>query len=178
LPSSSVPSQASAATSEQNSLPFFPVSISKLVVLSVCTAGFYQLFWFQMNWRRVREREHSHILPLMRALCAALFCYAMFRRVRDFPAKSKVHDTLPVGLLAVGWILTTYMWILPEPYSLISLLSFLFIIPVQRFAARINEVVAPNHNRNGRFTAVNWVTVVVGGLLVVLGVIGSFLPEP
>jgi hypothetical protein len=57
-------------------------------------------------------------------------------------------------------------------------LSFSFLIPVQIVANRINEVVAPGHDRNSRYTAANWATIVVGGVIQVLIVLGVFLlPE-
>jgi len=65
-----------------------------------------------------------------------------------------------------------------DPYWLICFLSFLFMIPVQVTATHINEAVAPGYDRNERFTWKNWVTVVVGGLVVVLVIIATFLPEP
>jgi hypothetical protein len=174
-PSSDSPS--GVAATGHGAAPFFAVSVPKLIVLSICTLGLYELFWFYKNWCLVRERERSHILPSARALFAFFFCYGMFKRVRDFPVQSVTVGTLPAGALTVGWILTNLLWNLPGPSGLIGFLSFVFIIPVQISATRINEAVAPRHDRNERFTTANWVTVVIGGLVFILMVIGSFLPE-
>jgi len=157
--------------------PFFPVSVTKLVVLSLCTLGLYELFWFYKNWCLVRERETSNISPFWRAVFGYFFCYAMFRRVRDYPLESLMAPTLPAGLLAAGWIVTTLLWKLPDPYWLICYLAVLFIVPVQVAARRVNETAAPGHDPNAKFTTVNWITIVVGGVLLVLIVVGSFLPE-
>ena len=177
MPDSSSETLPRLAATGHEGAPFFAVSVPKLVVLSICTLGLYEVFWFYKNWCLVRERERSRILPSARAFFAFFFCYGMFKRVRDFPIQSVTVNTLPAGALTVGWILTNCLWDLPGPSGLIAFLSFLFIIPVQVSAARINEAVAPNHDRNERFTTANWVTVVIGGLVFILMVIGSFLPE-
>ena len=36
---------------------FFPVSVSKLVLMYMVTLGLYQLYWFYKNWMVIRERE-------------------------------------------------------------------------------------------------------------------------
>ena len=43
---------------EQSNTPlYFPVSNTKLVLLSVCTLGLYEFYWFYKNWALVKERE-------------------------------------------------------------------------------------------------------------------------
>ena len=41
--------------------PFFAVSLLKLTVLSLCTFGVYELFWFYRNWRLIKLREEPAI---------------------------------------------------------------------------------------------------------------------
>lgn len=157
--------------------PFFPVSVPKLVVLSICTLGLYELFWFYKNWHLVREREASNISPFWRAVFGYFFCYALFKRVRDYPSQGPVLPFLPAGPLAAGWIVTTMLWKLPDPYWLICYFSFVFMIPVQVAARRVNEAVAPGQDPNSKFTTRNWITVAVGGILFVLVVAAAFIPE-
>ena len=177
MPGSSSESPPVVAASSPESAPFFSVSITKLIALSTCTLGLYELFWFYKNWRLVRERESSDILPFWRAFFGLFFCYPLFRRVRDFPVQSVATENLPAGALTVGWIVAECLWKLPGAYWLISFSSVLFIVPVQLTAARVNEAVAPGHDRNERFSPTNWVTIVLGTLFLVLVVIGEFLPE-
>lgn len=156
---------------------FFPVSIAKLIILSLCTLGLYQVFWFYKNWCLVREREGIDIRPFWRAFFGVFFCYAMFTKIRD--QQSRVHDSppLPAGALAAGWIVTNLLWRLPDPYWLVCFAAVFFIVPVQSAASQINAAVAPAHDQNARFSAWNWVAVVIGGAVFLLDLIGSFLPE-
>jgi hypothetical protein len=163
---------------ENGALIFFPVSIAKFAVLSVCSLGIYNLYWFYRNWQLVRAREHSDISPFWRATFAYFFCYAMFKQIRDHDRQSGGTGALPAGALATGWIVLTLLWQMPDRYWLAALLSFAFMLPAQIVANRINSVAAPNHDRNTRFTGWNWLTVVIGGAIIVLDALGEFaVPE-
>jgi hypothetical protein len=104
-----------------------------------------------------------------------IYCYALFEKVRSSAVSLKISHSISVQALATGWILLSTFWILPDPYGLVALLSILFLIPVQQAANRVNESLVPGHDRNDRFTAWNKVAIVIGGLLFIVVVIGSFV---
>jgi hypothetical protein len=74
--------------------------------------------------------------------------------------------------LAIAWIAVSLTWRLPEPYYLIAFLASILLIPVQRHVNRINALTAPGHDQNTRFSAWNWLAVVVGGLFIALIMLG------
>jgi hypothetical protein len=49
---------------------FFPVSILKLVLLSLCSFGLYQFYWFYKNWQYVKEHERAHMRVAWRVLAS------------------------------------------------------------------------------------------------------------
>jgi hypothetical protein len=153
---------------------FFPVSVAKLIVLSIVTVGIYEIYWFYKNWVLVRQNERRmDIKPFWRALFAIFFCYALLVRVRAQQNSPEGQlSSVPAGALTAGWIITTLLFNLPRPYSFIGLLAVLFIVPVQRAANRINTRVAPNHKRNSRFTALDWATVIVMGFILATALMG------
>jgi hypothetical protein len=155
--------------------PFFPVSLTKLIVMSICSMGFYEVYWFYKNWQSIRAREQSNIYPVARAVFSVFFCYQCFSRIRDHGATLGVEPPLAAGAFASAWIISTIMWNLPVPYRYISLAASVSILPVQAYANRVNKAAAPNHDPNTRFSALNWAAIVVGGSLVVLVLIGAFL---
>jgi len=69
------------------------------------------------------------------------------------------------------------LWRLPDPWWLISLATFVPVLPVQHAAQRINAACLATSDRNDSYSAANVVLIVLGGLTVVLGVVGSFLPK-
>lgn len=157
---------------------YFPVSPLKLVVMSICTIGIYDLYWFYKNWALVKEREKLDIMPFWRAFFAYFFCYSLFKKIQDSTDKVSLGKSISPGPMAAGWIIVTLLWKLPDPYWLITYFSVFFLVPVQYVVNELNDVVAPTHNRNIKFTGWNIVGVVFGGLIVILGVVGIFLsPE-
>jgi uncharacterized membrane protein len=158
--------------------PFFPVSLTKFIVMSVCTLSMYEIYWFYQNWKRINERESEKVMPAARAIFAVLFCYQCFSKIRDYPNPTGVASNLSAGPLAAGWIVFTIAWKLPDPYWWISMVAIVFMIPVQAQVIRINAEVAPGHAENGRFTVWNWLGIVFGGLLLILALLGTFFPVP
>ena len=154
---------------------YFPVSLTKFVVMHFCTVGMYQLYWFYENWKLILEREQSDASPFWKTFFMFIYCYTLFEKVRSSAAALKIAHSISVHILATGWILLSTLWLLPDPYGLVALLSIVFLIPVQQAANRVNESLAPGHDRNERFTALNMVAVVIDGLLLVSVVIGTFV---
>lgn len=174
-PAAPVDNVSSAAGLVANATPFFAVSLLKLGVLSICTLGLYELYWFYRNWQLIRSREQTNITPLLRAFFAVLFCYPCFGRIGQQGVSLGITPPLAAGVLATAWIITSITWKLPDPYWLISLLAVVFLLPVQAYVNRINEASAPGHDPNARFSAWNWLTVGVGGCLLVLAILGTFM---
>ncbi len=156
---------------------YFPVSLTKFVVMHFCTLGLYQAYWFYENWRLIQEREQSEASPFWRTAFAFIYCYPLFEKIRSSAASLKIDQSISVQALASGWILFSLLWMLPDPYGLVAFLSILFLLPVQQVANRINESLVSRHDRNEQFTAWNKVAVVIGGVLFILTVIGTFVPR-
>jgi hypothetical protein len=152
---------------------FFPVSATKLIVMSTFTFGLYQLYWFYQNWRHVKQYDKSNIVPAMRAFFGFFFCYSLFGRVKEEADDLKIRS-IPAGWLAAGWMLITLLSRLPEPFWLVSLLAPVFLLPVQSCVNEINQHIAPGHDSNSRFGAWNVVWMVVGSLFWLLVLVGLF----
>jgi hypothetical protein len=157
--------------------PYFAVSVFKLGLMCICTLGFYQLYWFYKQWHSIRRREHTNVLPAARALFSVFYCYPCFRRIREHGVQMGIQPSLQAGAIATGFILCSLTWRLPDPYGWIAMASMFFLLPVQAHANEINAVAAPAHERNAKLTGWNWLAIVPGGTLMLLAIIGSFLPE-
>jgi hypothetical protein len=180
------PKAAVADVAAVNDEPiFFPVSRTKLIVMLVVTLTLYQLVWFYKNWALARRRGEP-VLPLLRAVFAVFFCYSLFDRVRSRAAPAGVR--LPAGLLATAWIVLTLVGnvfdrvVSPEEFPAAFLISLVLLfaaasvlVPVQHAVNTINRVEVPDHDPNDRFTAANWLWIVVGGLFVALATLGSLV---
>jgi hypothetical protein len=145
--------------------PFFAVSLLKLFLMSVCTFGIYELFWFSRHWKAIEKRERRSLNPYLRAVLCVFFCYPCFARIRDYDS-GPGGSTLWAGPLATGFVVTTLMTRLPERYVMLGvLLQPVCLVVVQRRANEVNAASAPSHYRNDVFSAWNWVALVVGGFI-------------
>jgi hypothetical protein len=151
---------------------FFAVSPVKLVGLSVCTLGLYQIYWFYKHWVLIKEHSEPHIVPWARAFFGVFWCYSCFEFIRNDERHLNIEPTLPAGPLAIAFIALSLTWRLPEPYSLIGFLTPLLLVPVQQHVNRINALIAPGHDENTHFSAWNWLAVVVGGIFIGLVMVG------
>lgn len=105
---------------------YFSVSPLKLVVMSICTLGIYDLYWYYKNWRLIKEREQLDIMPFWRAFFAYFFCYSCFKKIRGTAASLNLNRYIAAGPLATGWIIVAILWKLPDPYWLLTYFSVLF----------------------------------------------------
>jgi hypothetical protein len=152
--------------------PLFAVSTTKLVVLTLFSFGLYEIFWAYWHWRRIRDLDRSTLWPAPRAIFGVLYCYSLFKRIAAEGTRRGITPALDAGPLAGAWVVLTLVARLPDPWWLVTFASFLCLLPVQRHANRINAQVAPDHDRNTRFTVWNWLLVAVGSLMLVAMVIG------
>ena len=86
--------QTSRLTARSEDTPFFAVSVVKLLVMSICTCGFHEIYWFYQNWKRIQMREQRAIMPFARALFNVIFCYPCFKRIRDYEAQDNTRGAL------------------------------------------------------------------------------------
>ena len=172
LSSSGETREADAADhTEDEEAPFLAVSLTKLAVTSICSFGIYQIYWFYENWRLLKEREQTRIRPSCRALFAYFSCYQCLSRISRASFSLGLRR-IPAGPLAVGWIITTLLVNLPDPFWTISVLSVLFLLPAQAAANRINLKSVPNHDPNRQFTTSNAVFIVGACICWVLVFVG------
>jgi hypothetical protein len=164
-----------AAPAAQVAPAWFAVGPAKLVVMSLVTLGFYQIYWFYQHWRRVRDGGEA-VWPLPRSVFGVIFCYPLFQRVYQ-SAQDAASSAGSPGLLAVAYILLCISWKLPTPFDMISILSVLPLVPVQRVANVLARRDFPREDPNSRLTAANWIGVLVGGPLLGLVMYGTFFRE-
>jgi len=156
---------------------FFTTSTVKLVVMSICTWGLYELYWFYKNWDLIEERTEQTILPFWRAFFAPLWAYSCFKHIKISANENNVPGSLCIGLLAIVYLILQALWKLPDPYWYVSFTSIAVLIPVNSVALNINRHLISDFKNNETFSGWNWVAVVLGGLFFVLGLIVTLMPE-
>lgn len=155
---------------------FHPLDVRKLAVMSLCTLGLYEIYWFYRNWKGLKERVGKSLIAWLRALFAPVTAYWLFREVPEIVRPRRIGWS--AGSVAILYLALSASWQLPDPWWLMSLGSFAALIPVQR---TINDAAARDLSPDvidNRYSGLHVAVIIVGGLFLVLAVIGTFLPPP
>ena len=169
---------APADLASYRATPQFAVSLGKLIVMSLCTFGLYDLYWAYKQWDAQRKREPENLSPFWRAFFAPLWGFSLFPRLQRITATYGVPATWSGTGLAVVYLLLGMMWRLPDPYWLLSMLDVIPILIAQRSINELNAAAAPDAPRNDSYSGLNVVMIVVGGALFLLALLGAFLVPP
>jgi hypothetical protein len=147
-----------SSSSAQSS--YFPVSPYKFTALSVLTFGLYELFWHWKNWRFIRARDGSNILPWGRALFAPFWYPAL---LNDLKRTSKEHSIFRFSVvpLAIAYFVLLYSSGAPDPFWLISLVSFLPLLPAVREINRRNFSSSAEYARNSAWKLRHTITAII-----------------
>jgi hypothetical protein len=164
------PSGAAAAIPDD---VLYPVAIFKLVAMCVCTFGFYELFWFYRNWRRVRERTGRRLSPFWRMFFAPLWSFSLFEEVMQAADAAGVSYVWNSVVLGIAFFVLGALWRAPDPWGMLSLFSFVPLVPVQ---VTINAIAARQGVRvDDDLSPWQVALVLLFSGLVVLAVIGALL---
>lgn len=157
--------------------PLFPVSTHKFIVLSLCSINLYLMYWCYQNWSRIRARTGESLSPFWRSFFAPFWAFSLFRRIDDQGRKRGVVVGWSGGLLASAYLVLYLMSALPDPWWLITLASIIPFIPVVQSVRQINATAPAAESDNESYSGANVAAIVLGGLILVLAIVGTFLPK-
>lgn len=118
---------------------FFPTTTKKLAIMSICTFGIYEIYWFYRNWKFLKEKRGYNIRPFWRALFSIFFCYSLFKTVKYYANKTGIQETFTPGGLAAAYILIYIAYRLPDPAWLISIFTFIPLLTAQKTINTLNR---------------------------------------
>lgn len=125
----------------KGSVQYFPVTITKLVVMWALTFGLYGVYWLYKNWKYIRDRDGSDIMPKARAFFFPFWLYPMHADLKnhhDQDSKCKPIKTWQAVILSIAFfVLVTAERVSPLPV-LFMLLAVLPIIPIANYLLCIN----------------------------------------
>lgn len=125
------------------------IPLARLIFMSLFTFGSYQAYWIYRNWRYLQERDGLPIQPFWRGIFGVFFIYSLLHRIKHDPKANRVRPArfFP-GVIAAGWIIFGATGRLLTTVSnpvfvligvVIAGLSFLVVLPVQKYINSINE---------------------------------------
>ncbi|MBL8471293.1 MAG: hypothetical protein KF778_01030 [Rhodocyclaceae bacterium] len=149
---------------------FFATAPHTLALLSLATANTYIVYWFYRNWRSLPGTRLGRGAALFAALCYPVSAPLLFRHVAAAGGRPPMWRVC-ASSLALLW-LATY---LPQPWWLLSGLSFLPLLPVQ---AAINRLQTGRAVLHEGFTAGSLIALLAGACLwaaALMGLAGAAL---
>lgn len=156
---------------------YFPVGRAKFVMMSIGTFGLYNMFWFYKNWKRVAEDSFEDISPALRALFCGLFSFSFFERVAEDAKRRHATRAWSSGVSGTAYLVLGFAARLPEPWWLITMFSFLPLLPVLSTTQQLNERDGAFESSNERLTPANIAGLVVGALCWLLVILGLLVGE-
>ncbi|NNG01104.1 MAG: DUF3857 domain-containing protein [Desulfobacteraceae bacterium] len=148
---------------------FYPVSTGKYVILSIATMGIYSLYWFYRQWKYIKQRDDSPMLPFWRAFFLPFWFYSLFREMRADSEKRMGKSILPDGvwmvLLLIVYIATNLMDRLDGIFVFISTLNLLCLLPFLNYTQYINRTRQEFISFNSRFRPRHYLLSVFAGLI-------------
>lgn len=105
------------------------INLKKFIFLCVTTFGLYGMWWTYKAWRFYKQKEDSDIMPAMRTIFSIFYLYSLFERIIESTAEKGNKAKFSPIVLFLGFLAVNLLAYLPDPYWLISLLGFIFLIP-------------------------------------------------
>ncbi|MEH6763239.1 MAG: hypothetical protein V7655_01970 [Aequorivita antarctica] len=149
------------------------VTLQKFVILSIISFGLYAIWWMYKTWKFFKEKDNLDIMPVPRALFAIFFLNGLFDRVQEFAQSKGYKKTFSSIGCFLGVIGLNFAGKLPEPYFLISFLSFLFFLPaVEALNFGIRKSVGYEVRDTESFNARQLILLIVGSIIWILVLMG------
>lgn len=149
------------------------VTLQKFIILSIISFGLYPIWWMYKTWKFFKEKDNLDIMPVPRAIFAIFFLNGLFNRIQDFAGSKGYTKTFSSVGCFLGVIGFNFAGKLPEPYFLISFLSFLFFLPgVEALNHGIRNSVAFDVRETESFNARQLILLILGGIFWVLVLMG------
>jgi hypothetical protein len=149
------------------------ISLVKFIFLCVSSLGFYGIWWTYKAWRFYKQKENSDIMPAMRTIFGIFYFYSLLERIIESTTEKGGKARFSAIFIFIGFLVVNLLAYLPDPYWLISLLSFTFLIPpfLALNFVKLNSIEFKVYNQtkfNGRQIAV----IIIGIILWVLILFG------
>lgn len=145
------------------------------VVLCFLGLGFYEIYWFYKAWKYIKERDNLKISPFWRAIFAGIFIYSLSKKVLTLAQEKGYRGRYYPVLITIMYIFIAATFRLPDPYWIIGFFAFIPILPVFKALKYFWQQEQPEIVNRKRFFGAEIVVIVVGGIITVLAIIGTFV---
>lgn len=181
------PPVAEVADTPTDEPPFYLVGTKKFYWLSLLTFNLYFVYWSYRNWRNIKRDTGESLWPVPRGIFFIFFTHSLFNnvseRLKTIGAQFAWRPGTDATLFVVFIILSNVLSRLSDrgigsPMTDLASVAFVPLLPLLllRGQRAINLACGdPDGSQNQGLTVVNWVWMVLGGLVWLLAIFGVYL---
>ncbi|NIE95889.1 hypothetical protein F3J02_05250 [Acinetobacter sp. Tr-809] len=103
--------------------------MKRFIVLCITSFGLYQIWWMFKAWRFFAIKDNLNIMPAARAIFSIFFLYSLFNKIQNYAQENGYTRSFSSARMFFGYLIVAFAYHLPDPYWLIALLNFIFLIP-------------------------------------------------
>lgn len=136
---------------------YYPVAVWKFVLLNALTGGVYILYWqYQCWWYLKRtDKAYAHIWPFWRAVFAPLWSIALLKHWDGGTLTANGVAT------ALAYLFFNALAGLPDPYWLLSFISFVVFVPAVQNVNALNSATRLKSSKGYAWNRTNTVSLLV-----------------
>lgn len=138
---------------------FYPVSLTKFIILSAVTLGIYQIYWTYRNWQWIRIVQEEQISPFWRTVFSGFTNFSLFPRFAKTADKGMAWFgpvAVPLAVLVLlSQVLDRYTQKatdVPDWLEILALLTVLLPVPAAMQVLRLNRDKPEQIAMNSRFS--------------------------
>lgn len=148
---------------------------TRFIVLYFATLGVYPLFWMYDQWTFLKNKQNLNISPGWRAVFSPLWTGSLAGGIQKYLKKENINVSYSPILIGITFFILSALYRLPDPYWLITFLSFIPILPILDAMNQYYE----KHDSHLPDPELAWwqnILVGVGLLILILAVYGTLYP--
>jgi len=133
---------------------FFYVSEVHFISMSIITLGLFNTYWIYKNWNFLKQKQNLEIIPFLRALFGIFYIHSLLNAIAHDKDLNRIElPSFSAFGLATGWVLMNVFGnVLARSENVsfasigivVSLSSFLFLLPVQNYIHQVNKTANEN----------------------------------
>ena len=158
---------------------YYHVKPHKYILLSIFTLGLYEIYWHYRCWKYVRQRDQSSIWPIARGLFFPFWYYPLLSDIGRHTQPTRFDSRFYKGLLTFSLLALGVCWRLPDPWWLLSFLTFLPTLPALSAIDGMNAAIDGPPVRHAVHRPVNYLAYLFGGPIIAYSLLAAihFFPS-
>ena len=155
---------------------YFVVSQLKLALMSLATLGLYERYWMYKNWKYIKKRDRSNIMPFWRSAFAMLWIFQLSKKIQDHSEAMAVEPDFEAKSI-FGLYCAFFAVSKVDILTFVGLLSFLPLFALQSTAVKLNKTLEVSKHKHYSFGVWNYIILSLGALFWALIILALLFPE-